>query len=75
MSEAYIVEDPDPNNFVINFAGGGDRRFVFHVVAMEGGRSLQPAAWARLHRGSDYSQLHEMWSFAEREARRMRLIN
>src|SRR5450432_2023985 len=53
-----------------NFAGGCDRRFVFRVVAMEGGRSLQLAEWARLHRGSDYSQLHEMWSFAEREARK-----
>jgi hypothetical protein len=66
MSEAYIVENPDPNNFVINLAGGGDRRFVFHVVAMQGGRSLQPAAWARLHERSDYTQLHEMWLFAER---------
>ena len=74
MSEVYVVDNPDPNNFVISNVGG-NRHFVFHVVQREGGRDLCPAAWARLHPQSDYTELHEMWSFAEREARRLKLIN
>jgi hypothetical protein len=74
MSEIFVVENPDPNNFVISHVGG-ERRFVFHVVPRDGGSALCPAAWARLHARSDYAELHEMWSFAEREARRLRLIN
>lgn len=74
MREVYVVENPDPNNFVISRVGG-EGRFIFHVVQRQGGRDLCPAAWARLHPRSDCGELHEMWSFAEREARKLRLIN
>jgi hypothetical protein len=74
MSEVYVVDNPDPNNFVISNVGG-NRQFIFHVVQRQGGCDLCPAAWARLHPQSNYTELHEMWSFAEREARRLRLIN
>ena len=74
MPECYLVQNPDPNNFVITHVGE-DRRFIFHVVPMQGGRALCPAAWATLDPQSDRTELYEMWSFAEREARKLRLIN
>jgi hypothetical protein len=46
MAAAYIVEDPDPNNFVV-IHSGEQRRYVFHVVPGPDGRILQPAAWTR----------------------------
>jgi hypothetical protein len=74
MSEAFVVQNPDPNNFVVSDVGG-DHCFTFHVVSKQGGRALCPAAWAKLDPKATRAELHEMWSFAEREARKRRLIN
>jgi hypothetical protein len=46
MAASYIVEDPDPNNFVVIHVGE-KRRYVFPRLPGLEGRVLQPAAWTR----------------------------
>ena len=76
MAAAYIVEDPDPNNFVV-IHSGEQRRYVFHVVPGPDGRILQPAAWTRQDAPPDHTEHFSpaIREFAEREARSLGLID
>ena len=76
MPQTFAVESPDANNFVIRQSDG--HRFFFHVVPTEGAkRVLSPASWGRMHEPSDHwpTTSHEAALFAQREARRLGLIN
>ena len=76
MSAAYLVEDPDPNNFVVIHIGE-QRRYVFHVVPGPEGRISQPAAWTRQDAPPDHTEHFSsaIREFAEREARSLGLID
>jgi hypothetical protein len=76
VAAAYIVEDPDPNNFVV-IHSGEQRRYVFHVVPGPEGRVLQPAAWTRQDAPPDHTEHFSpaIREFAEREARGLGLID
>jgi hypothetical protein len=67
MAAAYIVEDPDPNNFVV-IHSGEQRRYVFHVVPGPDGRIVQPAAWTRQDAPRDHTERFSpaIREFAER---------
>ena len=75
MSESYLVQNSDPNNFVVSHVGN-DGKYVFHVVPVEGGRALSLAPWNRQERPSEPAGQapHEARAFAERQARKLGLI-
>jgi hypothetical protein len=76
MTESYVVENSDPNNFVVTHTGA-EGRYVFHVVPVEGGRGLSLAPWNRQDRPDDPSEQvpNAARTFAEREAKRLGLVD